>query len=436
MAMVWNPATGKYEENGFGLAAGLSESAKDVGTMVRGGLQGVGNAIGAAVVNPLDQARMLLARGLGGDPNNLSGGNLTDQAFGLMNQGFAESGAAAGRLGTDLRNHAMGLVGAVDAPPVVAPPPAPPLVPKPVGALPLAHPQTYVGMPDTATGEPAPATGAVPPVAPPVDPLNSASANGRPLAVPAGGGYGPGNNGINFGFGVNGAPSAQQVLAQYKQQDDTERAQARLNQQNAADQAQVGSLMSAFNDPFAKTQDKKFIMQQLGLFMDKGNRTADRAQGNSLGVMDLKGKQVTAEAALANERSIATERTQAALQAANISGNYGLQTANLTGQYGLGAAQVKADATRATAKSTEGTQRNANAEASLKELQLNSILAAVEKKRLDELGVVAATRAGQPPIPRDVVDLEGVPYSAEGRKVAQLTQLEKLRLQYANKMQK
>jgi len=355
MAMVYNPATGKYEDNGLGIGAALKQSANDLGTIVRGGLQGVGNAVGGAVVAPLDLARSFAAESLGGDPNNLSGGPLTDQAFGLMDQGFADAGAAANRFGTGLRNTAMGLVGAVNAPPVVAPPPAPALVKPPAPAVAPANPQTPVGVPD-------PATGVAPLTARDLAPANVAIANGlAQMQAPARDGVAgaPGTDGVNFGFGVNGQPSAREVLAHYAQQD----AQARLNQNTQMDRAQIGSLMSAFNDPFAKTQDKKFIMQQLGLATGMAQRSAALSQGNNLGTMDLTGRQVTAQAALANQRAIATERTQAALQAANLTGNYG-----------LAAAQIKADATKATAKSTEGTQRLANQKADAQQ-SINTIVA-------------------------------------------------------------
>lgn len=419
MVMVYNPNTGRYEDNGLGLGAAVAQSANDLGTIVRGGLQGVGNAVGSAVVNPLDRARALAAQALGGDPNNLAGGNLTDQSFALMDQGFADAGAAANRFGTGLRNTAMGLVGAVNAPPVVAAPAAPALVPPPAPAVAPPSPQTPAGIPDDATG-------VAPLTAQDLAPANVAIAQGlaQMQAPAAGGNYGPGNNGINFGFGVNGSPTARQVLDRFAQQD----AQARLNQNAKMDQLEIGSLMSAFNDPFAKTQDKKFIMHLLGMRTDQANKSAALAQGNNLGVMDLTGRQATATAALANQREIAAERTQAALQAANI-----------TGQYGLQAAQTKAGGALATQKAKDNSPegRKAAAEAALLETRLNAALAAVEAKKIDPgMGLVAATRAGQNPlVPLSYDPQTGLPNSPEAERIGQANQLILLRRQNAKLQQ-
>lgn len=417
MVMVYNPNTGRYEDNGLGLGAAVAQSANDLGTIVRGGLQGVGNAVGSAVVNPLDRARALAAQALGGDPNNLAGGNLTDQSFALMDQGFADAGAAANRFGTGLRNTAMGLVGAVNAPPVVAAPAAPALVPPPAPAVAPPSPQTPAGVPDDATG-------VAPLTAQDLAPANVAIAQGlAQMQAPAAGGN-PGNNGINFGFGVNGSPTARQVLDRFAQQD----AQARLNQNAKMDQLEIGSLMSAFNDPFAKTQDKKFIMHLLGMRTDQANKSAALAQGNNLGVMDLTGRQATATAALANQREIAAERTQAALQAANITGQYGLQAAQTRAQGALAKEKFKAD-------SPQG--RKAAAEAALYESQLNAALAAVAAKQIDPgMGLVGAVRSGQNPLPPLVINPQtGLPYNDESQRLGQANETILLRRQNAKLQQ-
>ncbi|WP_152978757.1 hypothetical protein [Pseudomonas mediterranea] len=205
--------------------------------------------------------------------------------------------------------------------------------------------------------------------------------------------------GINFGFGVNGAPTAQQVLAGYAQQDR----QARLDQQVQADRLTQASLASHLNDPFTSTQDKKLILAQMNLNARGLEQGAGLATQNAGAVLGATAQATNATAALANQRLIAQERNQTALQAAQLTGGYGLQ-----------AARVKADATQATAAAGAGKNRLANAQADLVETQLNAARAAQEAQLVDPVGLVGLVKTGQVPVqPQDRDPLTGVTYTPE-----------------------
>lgn len=401
MALVYNPITGQLEDNGVpSVGARLLQPANDLGTIIRGGLQGIGNTAGALVTAPLDAARRGLTSLVGGDPNTLAGGNLSDQAFSLAEQGFADAGAAASRFGTGLQNTALQVLGAQ---PAIAAPTAP-VVPAPAtAAAPPVDPQVAAAIPapqNLLTAED-------------LAGVNSGIAGALAQARPQGGMTPATNNfnaqnttppqtqtaGINFGFGVNGAPTASQVLANYAQQDR----QARLDQRAEADRLTQASLVSQLNDPFASTQDKKIILAQMGLNQRMAEQSAGLATQNAGAVLGATAQATNAQAGLANQRLIAQERNQAALQAAQLTGNYGLQ-----------AAQLKAGAAQATAASNAGKNRLANAQADLAETQLNAALAAQEAGLLNPVQLVGAVKSGQIPVaPQDRDPITGVTLTPE-----------------------
>lgn len=223
----------------------------------------------------------------------------------------------------------------------------------------------------------------------------------------------PANNGINFGFGVNGAPTATEVLAGYRQQDR----QARLDQQVQADRLNQASLASQLNDPFASTQDKKIILAQMGMGAQGLQQSAGLATQSAGQALQATTAGKTASAQLANQRLIAQERNQTALQAAELTGGYGLQ-----------AAQLKAQAAQATAAAGSGKNRLANAQAELAETQLNATRAAVEAGQVTPVQTVGLVKTGQVPVsPQDRDPLSGVTYTPE--EIALLQQARQLQLQ-------
>lgn len=416
MALVYNPRTGQLEENGVpSTAARLLQPANDLGTIIRGGLQGIGNTVGGAVVAPLDAARSGLTSLVGGDPNSL-GTPLADTAFGLADQGFADAGAAASRFGRGLQGTALNLLGAQPAPatpaqqlvnPTAPPVPAAAAVAAPVdpqvAAAPPTPPLTADALAGVNAGIAQTLAASQAPVAAPAA-TNSFSAQNTTAGTGA-----PATAGLNFGFGVNGAPTARQVLDQYAQQDR----QARLDQQVQADRLNQASLVSHLNDPFASTQDKKIILAQLGMGAQGLAQTQGLATQNAGATVAANAQAATAAAQLATQREIAAERNQTALESAKLTGTYGLQ-----------AALAKADATKATAAAGQGKNRLANAQADLAETQLNAALVAQQSGLLNPVGLISAVKTGQTPVqPQDKDPLTGLTYTPEALLLEQQRQL-------------
>lgn len=405
MALVYNPVTGQLEDNGLPtVGTRLLQPANDLGTIIRGGLQGVGNTAGALVTAPLDAARRGLTSLVGGDPNSL-GTPLSDTAFGLAEQGFADAGAAASRFGQGLQGTALNLLGAQPAAPVsqLAAPAAPTVPAQATAAAPPVDPQVAAATPQSAALTEEDLVG-----------VNAGIAAALAQAGPQGGLMpATGNSfnaqntvppqartaGINFGFGVNGAPTATQVLANYAQQDR----QARLDQRVEADRLNQAALASRLNDPFTDTQEKKLILAQMNLAARGSEQAAGLATQNAGAVLGATAQATNAQAALENQRLIAQERNQTALQAAQLTGGYGLQ-----------AAQLKAAATQATAAAGAGKNRLANAQADLAETQLNAARAAQEAQLVDPVGLVGLVKNGQVPVsPQDKDPLTGVTLTPE-----------------------
>lgn len=222
--------------------------------------------------------------------------------------------------------------------------------------------------------------------------------------------------GLNFGFGVNGAPSAQQVLQNYAIQDAMA-AQRQAETQRRFDRAALDShLADAIQNgnPIA-------IRAQLARInaFDRGNQSLQpeigantRAQLNAgtelqLGTMRSGDVKTQARADLI-----------ARLLAADIAGQYGVQAATAK-------AAVEAQKELIKARSPEG--RKAAAEAALAETRLNAINAGVAANQLDNAGVIAATRSGQEPQARVYINpLTGAPLSPEEIALLQQQQLRQL----------
>lgn len=401
MALVYNPVTGQLEDDGVpSLAARAVQPANDLGAIIRGGLQGVGNTAGALVTAPIDAARRGLTRLVGGDPNSL-GTPLSDQAFALAEQGFSDAGAAASRFGQGLQGTALNVLGAQPAAPAqqLATPTAP-----------IVRPTAPPADPQVAAATPTPMNALT---AADLAPVNQGIASALAQVRPQGGLTPATNNftqqntvppqtqtaGINFGFGVNGAPTATQVLANYAQQDR----QARLDQRAEADRLTQAALASHLNDPFTSTQDKKIILAQMNLNARGTEQSAGLATQNAGAVLGATAQATNAQAALANQRLIAQERNQTALEAAQLTGGYGLQ-----------AAKLRADATQATAAAGAGKNRLANAQADLAETQLNAARAAQDAGLVTPTQLVGLVKTGQVPMQQPDRDpLTGVTLTPE-----------------------
>jgi hypothetical protein len=186
--------------------------------------------------------------------------------------------------------------------------------------------------------------------------------------------------GLNFGFGVNGAPTAQQYLAQMARQD-TANAQAR--QQAAVDRelayATAQLTPNASIGQIAAARGRIAALQPLAL------ATAEN-QGR-LGVA-----QIGADASAATDLA----RLQAAQLGAEADVTGRLLAADLTGRYGVQAAQAKgqADINAQTVKNMSPEARKAAAEAAIAEAQLAAVQSGVETGELNSASGVIAAAAG------------------------------------------
>jgi hypothetical protein len=229
----------------------------------------------------------------------------------------------------------------------------------------------------------------------------------------------PVGGGLNFGFGANGAPSARDVLNQYALQD----AQASLRQQERFRVASRAPIESTLAEA-VRTKDAIGIRgarAQLAAF-DAGHQSTTAEQGLTLraGLVAESAKgvaQTSAEATIA----AAQERNLAAIEAANLTGQYGVTAAQAKAAGALGAAQVDA---------ASGTNRLANANAALAETRLGAVDAGVASGDLTLADIIAGTRTGQEVAPRQVIDpTTGIPYTEEEIRIAQERRLARAKKQ-------
>lgn len=225
--------------------------------------------------------------------------------------------------------------------------------------------------------------------------------------------------GLNFGFGVDGAPSARDVLDRYALQD----AQAGLRQQERLRVISRAPIESTLAEA-VRTKDAIGIRgarAQLAAF-DAGHQSTTAEQGQTLraGLAADTAKdtaQTNAEATIA----AAQERNLAAIEAANLTGQYGVTAAREKAAGTLGAAQVTA---------SSGTNRLANANAALAETRLGAVGAGVASGELSLNDIIAGTRTGQEVAPRQAVSpTDNIPYTEEEIRIAQERRLARARKQ-------
>lgn len=222
--------------------------------------------------------------------------------------------------------------------------------------------------------------------------------------------------GLNFGFGVNGQPTATQYLQNAAVQDRlaaADRQQAALLRDYTAAQASIGP-NSTIGEIGAARQRMAALAPILGV--------QTQNQGAATGA--LIGAQASAQDA--------ATRLQAAQLASNADIAGRLLTADLTGRYGLAAATTKAGAAqqKIAAEAASPAGRKAAAEAALLETQLNAVAAGVQAGQLNANQVIAATRSGQERQFAPATDpLTGVPYTPEEQLLIQRRRMAELQQQ-------
>lgn len=393
MALVYDPATGRMVDDGQPVNVGRS----------------LGNiALGATTAVPatlLDAARRGVTTALGGDVATLPGGAdfYSSRAFGTLDQGLSNFGEANASLGRNVQRGLLGLVGAQPAAPAVAPPAEPVSAVRaaPVAAAaPAAPTGDMLGEADVAAINQQIATslGALrQPTG--LQPATRGDYNQRntPVGVPQ-------TNGINFGFGVNGAPTAAQYLAQM-QVVDQQRAQRRratlagLEQQRAVD-----DLRNA-RTPLEIRQAQRVVDAVTPVAQQEAAAASELAQLGQRGTA---------------EQQIAALQTEGAMARTVAEGQNRLAAADLTGQYGLLGRQSAADATvqAAALRNTSGTNQNAAVQAQLRQLQFDLAMDALNNGDLEAAASIASGRGVQNQ--RIALDMLGNPvgtYDAAGNLV-------------------
>lgn len=224
----------------------------------------------------------------------------------------------------------------------------------------------------------------------------------------------PVGEGLNFGFGVNGAPTARQVLDRYAAQDAQAVIDQRTRLQEATQAAELSRLRDVENDP-VKFRRQLRVVQALA-----PQTQASQQQQGDLAGLQLRGRtaQQVAELQAGTTLQQQTLANQGRLDAADLTGRYGVEAANIRGQAAL---------TTAAAKMTGPEAQKAAVEAALLQTRLNAIQAGLAANQLDNAGVIAATRSGQEPAARVYIDpLTGAPLSEAQIALLQQQQLRQL----------
>lgn len=146
--------------------------------------------------------------------------------------------------------------------------------------------------------------------------------------------------GLNFGFGVGGAPTAQQYLDRMALQDRQARADSErtallqdylLTQQSITPQSSIGDIAAARSRLSAMAPILGLQVRNQGAMIDTNARTAAEAASDQV---KLQAAQLSAGAGLAGR-----------IGAAGIAGQYGLASAQERARGLLGAAAIKAQGT-------------------------------------------------------------------------------------------
>lgn len=364
----------------------------------------VGGALGQAFLGSmaavpataLDALRRGVTNLAGGDVNTLPGGQAfySDHAFGAIDQGLGDFAQANRDLGSAIGRNVRGMLGVQEAQ-APAPAPAPtPTVPR------AAAPATPAREPYNAYEDPnhpinrTPQGGSAPTPTPTRGNYNAQNTDLSALAARA-----APTNGLNFGFG-GGNETARQYLDRM-QLVDQQRSMA--GQQRALSNEAGWARHTLANNP--SVGEMAAARAQLAALTPQINALAQNQGG--LAQMGLRNQGDLATTGLQNE---------GLLQRAVMDADARTQAAAITGQYGLREAALKAEADQLelALESMTPTARKASAEAALLETRLNAIRDEVQAGGLNNLGVVAATRAGQERDPVPIIDpITGVPYTAD-----------------------
>lgn len=228
----------------------------------------------------------------------------------------------------------------------------------------------------------------------------------------------PQTAGVNFGFGVDGAPSARQVLDRFALQDEQARQRQAAIAAQAGQDARLSELKDLRNDPVKY----RMALKELEL-------TSPQYAGLQQGL----GAQALANTEAASREDIAATTAQAQLQQQLLANQGRQQEAQITGGLGVQAALARAQGqvAKAELESMSPEAQRAAMEAQLLGLQYDATLRGIASGELGtSQDVVAATRRGQEP--RGLLQVDpgtGVLLTPEIQAVQQQMILERLRRQ-------
>lgn len=376
MALVLNPTTGRYVEDGRPAQPRANPNAINVGQaaadVVLGGLSTPGAALA-------DLARYRSAQALGGDMSTLEGGvnPRLDAATGRVSQGLSQLGQATGQLFGGVQTSLLGAFGATPAQTQVVPDAVQPQASQPAAASPS---NAATPMPTTTADVRAPRTAAdlagineglaynvantQTPAQRPMERGNYNVANTS--NVDAQGGVTsrlpqPVNT-IEGGYGGFGGGRGTEYLNQMRTQDAVAAAQRKADQRQLSRDLERSRLEQVAAGRGGATERRAARQGLAALNAQEGLETQE--SGSTLRA----GLQADTEL----QRALLVG--QVGLQQANLQAQGGIQQAEITGQYGLAGREATAQAKLAVerAKGQSGAELKAQAEA-IRQVRLQAL---------------------------------------------------------------
>lgn len=357
-------------------------------------------ALGRDAINQLGTRASNVARGaLGAEQLPLPGLARTTQLADQFSTATGEFGQMNRNLAASVRS-GLGWEAAAQPPaaqpPVVVPPVAAPAAP----AAPAPQPVTPVGSPALLTASDLSGVNAT--IAQNLQALRPEQGIMQPAVrgdynmtnTPRGTGA-PVNNGINFGFGVNGNETARQYLDRMRLQDAQDAQTARQNRLlQQIDLIQSGITERSSAGEIAAARSQLAALQPL----------AAEAMRNTAGLADRAAQSASA-------RQTQELANLGAVEAAQVAGQARTDGAQAAAQGTVAAAQTRAQGLLAQEllRQQSPEQQRATSEAQLLDLQAQAVLELLASGAPAQ-DVVAATRRGQPQAPAPyVADPMGIP---------------------------
>ena len=357
-------------------------------------------ALGRDVINQLGTRASNVARGaLGAEQLPLPGLARTTQLADQFSTAASDFGQMNRNLATSLRS-GLGWEPAAQPPAAVSPAPTPAVPPVAPAAAAAPQPSAPAAPPALLTSSDLASVNAtiaqnLQSLRPEQGIMQPATRGDYNTTNTARGAGAPANNGINFGFGVNGAPTAREILDRFAAQDAQDAQTARQNRLlQQIDLIQSGITERSSVGELAAARTKLAALQPLAV----------QAMQNTAGLAD----RATQGAAARQKQELANVGAVEAAQVAGQARTAGAQTA---AQGTVAAAQTRAQGLLAQEllRQQSPEQQRAASEAQLLDLQAQAVLELLASGAPAQ-DVIAGSRRGQPQAPAPyVTDPMGIP---------------------------